>query len=96
MPNNIKGINKLAKFLEAHGLMDFESHIKFLRSLWDLRIGAGHRKGDAYQRGASYFKLEERPLAQVFEEILERATTFLKYLDEKFLSTEKFSEQHDY
>jgi len=95
LPNNIKGITKLAKFLEAQGLMDFESYIKFLRSLWNLRIGAGHRKGDTYQRGAAYFKLEERPLAQAFEEILEQATNFLRYLDEKFLSTEKFPEQYD-
>ncbi|OXB92611.1 hypothetical protein [Parageobacillus galactosidasius] len=95
LPNNTKGIAKLAKFLEAQGLMDFESYIKFLRSLWDLRIGAGHRKGDTYQRGAAYFKLEERPLAQAFAEILEQATTFLKYLDEKFLSTEKFPESYD-
>lgn len=93
LPDNVKGsISKLEKFLETKGVTDFDPYIKFLRSLWDLRIGVGHRKGDVYKRGAAYFRLDERPLSQVFEDILQQATDLLKYLEERLI-TESTSEE---
>ncbi|WP_144034003.1 hypothetical protein SPSIL_050180 [Sporomusa silvacetica DSM 10669] len=49
--SNTKGISKFEKFLQVQSWTGYEEHIKFLRSLWDLRLGAGHRKGDPYKRG---------------------------------------------
>jgi hypothetical protein len=88
IPKDAKGISKLSLWFQERGLNDFEPHIKFLRSLQDLRNGAGHRKGEAYQRGASYFELDRRSLDNAFENILIQATEFLNYLDKRLLPTE--------
>lgn len=85
VPKDVKGISKLSLWFQEKGLTGSELHIKFLRSLQGLRNGAGHRKGEAYQRGATYFHLGERPLAMVFEDILKQATDFLEYLDHQLL-----------
>lgn len=85
LPGEIKGISKFEKFLEANKLKNYDEHIKFLRSLWDLRLGVGHRKGDAYKRGADYFKLNEKPLSKVFEDILNHAINLLKYLNDQLI-----------
>lgn len=76
-----KGISKLEKFLGVHGLSGYESYIKFLRALWELRIGSGHRKGDSYKKAITYFQMQEKELKLVFEEILHEATELLKYLE---------------
>ncbi|KLV24172.1 hypothetical protein ABW02_18520 [Niallia circulans] len=47
-----------------------------------------HRKGDA-----AYFKLEERPLSEVFKDILEGATCLLHYLGVNLLFVKVSSEQ---
>jgi len=86
VPKNSKGINKLSLWFQEMGLIGSEEHIKFLRSLQDLRNGAGHRKGKDYQRGATYFHLGERPFAIVFEDVLKQATEFLEYLDQQLLT----------
>ncbi|MHB1418233.1 MAG: hypothetical protein ACYCX4_01395 [Bacillota bacterium] len=86
--HNAKGITKLSLWVQEQGFTDSEPHIKFLRSLQDLRNGAGHRKGEAYQRGADYFNLDERPLSSIFEDILKQATDFLNYLDKRLLYVE--------
>lgn len=88
IPKDAKGISKLSLWLQEQGFTDSEPHIKFLRSLQDLRAGAGHRKGEAYQRGAAYFELGQRPLASVFGDILKQATGFIDYLDKRLLSLE--------
>lgn len=88
VPKNSKGINKLSMWFKEKGLIGSEDYIKFLRSLQDLRNGAGHRKGKEYQRGATYFNLSERPLEIVFEDILKQATNFLGYMDQQLLLVE--------
>ncbi|KYP79233.1 hypothetical protein [Ferroacidibacillus organovorans] len=89
VPRDTKGISKLSLWLQEQGCHDAEPHIKFLRSLQDLRNGAGHRKGDSYARGAAYFSIGEKPLAVVFEGILECATNFLMYLQNRILQEQK-------
>lgn len=79
-----KGITKFGKFLEAKELSNYQKHVKFLRSLWDLRNGSGHRKGDNYKRGAKYFSLNNKDLSEAFEEILKEATDLLNDLDDYF------------
>jgi len=80
-----KGITKFGKFLETKGLPNYQKHVKFLRSLWDLRNGIGHRKGDNYKRGAKYFNLNNKKFSRVFEEILKEATDLLSDLNDYFL-----------
>jgi hypothetical protein len=85
IPREAKSISKLSQWLQEQGFTDYEPHIKFLRSLQDLRTGAAHRKGETYQRGVEYFKLDRKPLANVFEDILIQAADFLNYLDKRLL-----------
>jgi hypothetical protein len=59
-----------------------------MKNLWDLRHGAGHRKGDAYKRAVAYFKIGKKELATVFEQILKEATQLLIYLDKQLLNDE--------
>ena len=63
---NTKGIGQLEAFLTGKGLVGAEPHIKFLRTLWNLRHGAGHRKGEAYERAADSFDVEQRGYTQAF------------------------------
>lgn len=82
LPRDAKGITKLEKFLEVQGAGEAKEHIKFLRSLWDLRHGAGHRKGTGYEKAAQYFNTNERDLRTVFQEILDKAIALIKFLGE--------------
>jgi hypothetical protein len=81
-----KGITKLENFLQARGLADCGSWIKFLRDLHDLREGTAHRKGDKYRRAATRFRLGEQGLPRAFEDILGEATLFLRYLEDRLLT----------
>jgi hypothetical protein len=81
-----KGISKFEKFLQAKGLTDFQGYIKFMRNLHDLRHGAGHRKGDAYERAAAEFGLGEKDPVAVFDGILKKAVELLGYLNSRLLA----------
>jgi len=75
-----KGITKLHNFLAVKGVQSFDDHIRFLRNLWDLRHGAGHRKGESYVRAARFFGVGERGFVSSFAGILCDSTALLKFL----------------
>ena len=81
-----KGISKLERFLKVKGFDD-EPVITFLRELYRLRHGVGHRKGDDYEKAAEFFGVGKRPLKDVFIEIFIMATEMLQRLDKKFIGT---------
>lgn len=80
-----KSISKFERFLAFKDLTDFQEHIKFMRNLWDLRDGVGHRKGKKFKKIAVVFQLYERDLMVVFEDILINAIILLQYLEERLL-----------
>ena len=83
-PANAKGITKLECYLREKGRDDYQSHIGFLRNLYDLRHGAGHRKGEAYDRAAAAFELQDYKPGPGFENILKAAIALLDYLSKVF------------
>jgi hypothetical protein len=78
--DNGKGISKFERLLNEQGVVGFEPHITFLRNLYKLRHGAGHRKGDEYKKIAAVYRLDERELMTVYEEILQQAVDMLRFL----------------
>jgi hypothetical protein len=80
-----KGISKFEKFLQVKGLTDCQAHIRFMRNLHDLRHGAGHRKGAAFERAAAEFGLGEKHAGAAFDDILRKAIELLHYLDCRLL-----------
>jgi hypothetical protein len=60
-----------------------------MRSLYGLRHGVGHRKGDSYEKAAEFFGVGKHPLKDVFIEILIMATELLQILDRKFIETKE-------
>jgi hypothetical protein len=84
-----KGISKLEEFLRVKGMHGYEAAIKFLRDLWDLRMGSGHRKGSKkkseYQRAREAFGLNKMPLPDACAQILAQATEMLDALRAAFL-----------
>jgi hypothetical protein len=80
-----KGIGKLALFFTERGVADSEKQIQFLRNLWGLRIGVGHRKGDAYEAASRHFDLDAQGYIRTFEEVLRRALDLLRFLRSAFL-----------
>ena len=85
--DELKGsISILQRFFEEKEIIGYELHIKFLRSLQELRsTGSGHRKGNSYNKICKFFNLEDGNFADVFEKILEDAILFIEFLDEKFI-----------
>jgi hypothetical protein len=82
-----KGIGKLELFLGVHGVNGGEDHIRFLRNLWNLRHGAGHRKGESYTKAARFFKLEEQGFILAFEGVLRQAIDLLQFLRKALVPT---------
>lgn len=80
LPENAKGITKLNLFLQARGVQVTDEPIRFMRKLWDLRHGAGHRKGNAYKSAANFFQVEEKGFVSAFESILVRAIALLNFI----------------
>lgn len=65
------------------GLQGFESHIKFLRNLQELRSsGTGHRKGKGYQKISKVFDIQKGDYKKAFGNILEQANSFLYYIND--------------
>lgn len=81
-----KGIGRLEAFLKKRGLSNYQDHIRFLKNLWDLRHGSGHRKGESYQRAAAAFKLNYIGPQAAFDSILRESIELLAYLDRGLLS----------
>jgi len=75
------GITKLEKFLEEKNLEGFESHIKYLRILQELRSkSAAHRKGSNYDKLLQDLQMADKGQQSVFAALLVAAIQFLSYL----------------
>ena len=87
LPKDAKGIMKLEVYLREQGFVDYAPRMKFLRNLFDLRNGAGHRKGVKYERAAVVFRVNELKPNQCFETVLEGAIEVLDYLSQRLPSS---------
>ncbi|MED0657741.1 hypothetical protein P4S75_10435 [Anoxybacillus ayderensis] len=85
---DLKGsISKLERFFEEQGVTGYETHIKFLRNLQELRsTGSGHRKGRSYEKVCEKFNLRDGNFVEVFEKILEDSILFIEFLEDKFIN----------
>jgi hypothetical protein len=78
---NDKGITKLEKYLEGHGIAGYAEHIKFLRVLQDLRSkSAAHRKGRSYDELIQELGIPDEGQKMVFTGLLERAEQWIDFL----------------
>jgi len=83
---NTRGIRKLEKFLEFHGVSNIEQTTGFLRNLYSLRsTGVGHRKGRNYRKIARTFRIGERDLTAVFDDLLCELIAILDALEAALL-----------
>lgn len=79
----VGSISKLEAWMVELGLQGFESHIKFLRNLQELRSsGTGHRKGKGYQKISKVFDIQKGNYKEAFVNILEQANSFLNYIND--------------
>jgi len=75
------GISRLEIVFQLQGVPRYEEHIKFLRSLQDLRsTGSAHRKGKGYKKIALYFGMDSHSLSTVLKNILVTSNAFLEFL----------------
>lgn len=82
---DLKGISKLERFLQSENLSDYQPLIKFMRDLYDLRHGVGHRKGEKYKKAAMALGISDSDPRTAFSNILVQARSLLAYLEAKFL-----------
>ena len=83
--SGLRGISKLEQWITEAGVSGFENHISFLRNLWDLRSsGVGHAKGKSYKKAAQKFAVEDTPLPDVFDKILQAADAYLLFMIDNF------------
>jgi hypothetical protein len=94
LPPNSKGITKLEEYLKAQGQTGYKPHIKFLRNLYYLRHGAGHRKGKEFEAAAEAFELARLGGQKAFEVIIGAATAFVSYLEVSLLPV-KVEQDHE-
>jgi len=88
-----KGITKLEKFFSERGLDTFDSHIKFLRVLQDLRSrSAAHRKGSSYEKLIRELQMDDEGQQKVFAELLKAGCELLQYLRE-YLTPEDWASE---
>ena len=60
------GISKLERWFSELNLPDYQSQIKFLRDLQELRsTGTGHRKGRSYEKIATTFTVDDGLKAEI-------------------------------
>ena len=87
LTGNDKGITKLEKFFSEQGFLDFDTHIKFLRGLQDLRSkSAAHRKGSNYDELIAALQIADEGRQRVFTVLLSSAIEFVRYLQNNLLS----------
>ena len=80
-----RGINLLESVLTSRRIAGSEKHIRFLRSLWDLRTtrSSAHpenRDDKRYERAAEHFDLGNLNRRAAFAKILGQAVAFLEFL----------------
>ncbi|MBW8012888.1 MAG: hypothetical protein FVQ83_16850 [Chloroflexi bacterium] len=77
-----KGISKLERYLKEQDVEEYTPHIAFLQNLQALRsTGVAHRKSKNYRRIAQVFKIGERDLISVFDDILSQSIALLAFLN---------------
>lgn len=77
--SDAKGIGKLKRFLEEHGLESLLPHLQFLRDLQALRSsGVAHLKGSRYDGVKRRFGINGDPLPRSFEMILVKTNQLLE------------------
>ena len=79
-----KGIGKFDRFLQSKGIQN-PKIVLYFRKLYALRHGAGHRKGEDYEKAEEFFGVGKRGLREVFAQILFIAVEILQFLDQKIL-----------
>ena len=83
---DLKGIGKLEAWLKFKNATGYESHIKYLRELQELRsTGTGHRKGKGYEKISRAFGLNVKTYTYVYTDILKEANAFMNYMKNTFL-----------
>ena len=80
-----RGINLLESVLTSRSIAGSERHIRFLRSLWDLRPtrSSAHPEileDPRYEKAAKHFNLDNLNCSAAFAKILEQAVAFLEFL----------------
>jgi hypothetical protein len=81
---NEKGIGKFGRFLQSKNTPNPQV-ILYLKKLYSLRHGAGHRKGDDYEKAAAFFGVSKRSLRETFTQILFMAVEVLQFLEKNLL-----------
>jgi hypothetical protein len=87
VPENAKGITKLELYFEEKGFGKNTTQVKYLRNLWDLRMGLAHRKGDSYEKAETFFRLTAKGYIDGYIGILEMSRGFLRDMRAYFLNT---------
>ena len=86
MARDLKGIQKLGRFIAARNAAAPKGPIDFLSGLQALRSsGAAHRKGPNYERAITRLGLQEKDTSAAFTTLLQKATEFLSYLESNVL-----------
>jgi hypothetical protein len=81
-----KSIGKLGRFLTAKGYPHKERDAKVLRVLQAVRsTAAAHRKGEQFGKVSKELQLNDRPVSEVFRELLARVNTMLTDLQAHFM-----------
>jgi len=77
------GISLLEQVLENRAVPGFQEQIQFLRELQTLRsAGSAHRKGKEYSKICKKFGIGQKPISDVYREILSKANSFLSFFIE--------------
>jgi hypothetical protein len=80
-----QGITKLDRVLASRGFPQREAVIQFLRDLQALRsAGAGHRKGDRYDKILAKLRADAHRKPELMERLLREATVVLRTLGDYF------------
>ena len=75
-------ISKLEMWFSEKNLVDYSTHIEFLRKLQKLRsTGSGHRKGKSYYAISKDLNVKQDNYSETFSELLNRAIAFLRYIE---------------
>ncbi len=70
-----------------HGINDSAVHIKFLRTLQDLRsVSAAHRKGSKYKKLVNQLQLSDDGQQRVFGSLLSSTVEFIRFLRTNLIS----------
>lgn len=80
-----RGINLLESVLTSRSIAGSERHIRFLRSLWDLRTTRSRAHPEIledprYEKAAKHFNLDNLNCSAAFAKILEQAVELLEFL----------------